>query len=557
MARQRGKQRAAAKAAPSTKGTTAAATTAAATTAAPTTAAAADRTAAPADRTAAAGARVPGAPSAPGPAPHPVFWFGYAIPWAKLVVLRVAMFGVLAIDAVLQISHAPRYGAGGFNVAQLRFLDALGPGRASYAVCELLLAYGFALAALGVGTRIVVPITAGIYGWLYLGSQLDSFQHHYLVVLLLIAASAVPWARPAGATPGTPVRSWALRLVLVQIGIVYLWAAISKMSPAWLDGRTVTSQLTGSLGDAIRSTIGFPALAKLTVVLELVLAVTVWIRPAWWLALPLGIGFHVGIMASDLEIGLFAELMLALYLLVVPDRVFTAIARTAPARALGRALATVTGAGREGTGAAWIVTGVAIGGALLLTHASRLPFVGPTALVLTLVPVSLLAARRVRGQRLIASIALAHVLAIGVWVLVDRGSDTAVDYYRFWGGSSRRLGDPTTAERAYRELTRIAPREPAGHYQLGRLLLAGGEEGPGLAALHEAQRLEPARARAWVAEAMFLDGQGRTAEAVVKARAAVAAEPGHTEARNLLDRLTGTPRASHPAPPPSEDPDAP
>ncbi len=481
----------------------------------------------------------------PAPAERPVFWFGYAIPWAKLVVLRVAMFGVLAIDAVLQISHAPRYGAGGFNVAQLRILDGLGPARTGYAIGELVLAYAFTLAALGVGTRLVVPVAAVIYGWLYLGSQLDSYQHHYLIVLLLIAASAVPWARPPGATPGTPVRSWALRLILVQMGIVYLWAAVSKMDAAWLDGRTIATQITGSLGGAVRATIGFPAIAKLTVVVELALAVAVWVRPAWWLALPLGLGFHAGIMASDLEIGLFAELMLALYLLVVPDRVFTALARTAPARALGHALAFVR---CEGTGAAWIVTGVALGGGLLLTRASRLPYVGTTALVLTLVPVGLLAARRLGGRHVIATVALAHLLAIGVWVLVDRGTDTAVDYYRFWGGSSRRLGDPATAEGAYRAVTELAPTEPAGHYQLGRLLLARGEEAPGLAALHAAQRLEPARARAWVAEATYLQGQGRTADAITAARAAVTAEPTHAEARALLVRLTGTAPVRGPRP---------
>jgi tetratricopeptide (TPR) repeat protein len=213
--------------------------------------------------------------------------------------------------------------------------------------------------------------------------------------------------------------------------------------------------------------------------------------------------------------------------------------------------------GRDGTGAAWIITGIALGGALLLTHASRLPYVGPTALALSLVPVGLLAARRHGGRPAIATIALAHLLAIGVWVLVDRGSDTAVDYYRFWGGSSRRLGDPTAAERAYRELTQIAPTEPAGHYQLGRLRLAHGDEASGLASLHEAQRLEPARARAWIAEATYLDSQGRTAQAEDKARAAVAAEPDHAEARVLLDRLTGTPRAARPAPRPAESPDAP
>src|SRR4051812_44910212 len=92
----------------------------------------------------------PPEPQQPPPAPEPRFWFGFEVSWAKLVVARVVIFGLLAIDALLAIRHAPRYGAGGFNVAQIPGLDGLGPTRNSYLVCELINAFLFTFAALGI-----------------------------------------------------------------------------------------------------------------------------------------------------------------------------------------------------------------------------------------------------------------------------------------------------------------------------------------------------------------------------------------------------------------------
>src|SRR6185436_6474010 len=186
----------------------------------------------------------------------------------------------------------------------LRFLDALGPGRVGYEVGQLSETYLFTLAALGLSTRTVLPIAAALYAWLYFGSQLDSYQHHYLVALIVALACFVPWRRPRDSTPATPVRSWALRLILVQLGIMYLWAAISKLDPAWTSGQTLGSQLTGSLRSLIDGTVGIRAASLGVIAAELVLAGTIWLRPAWRIAAPLGIALHVGIVASGLEIGL-------------------------------------------------------------------------------------------------------------------------------------------------------------------------------------------------------------------------------------------------------------
>src|SRR6185503_13554204 len=245
--------------------------------------------------------------------PEPVFFFGFTIPRAKLAFARFWFFGLLAADAFLQLRHAPRYGAGGFNVSHLPFTDA-GPGRVAVGAMYLLLASLFGAAALGVGSRLTVAIAAAVYSWIYFGSQLDSYQHHYLVAMVLIVSIGVPWFRPRGAARADgaqPVASWAVRLILVQLAVVYFWAAISKLDTRWFDGSTLRAAMLSSdtIHDLIDRGVGFRAASIIVIVTELVLAATIWNRRLWVVALPLGVAMHVGIAFTSLEIGLFSWLM--------------------------------------------------------------------------------------------------------------------------------------------------------------------------------------------------------------------------------------------------------
>ncbi|MBA2544893.1 MAG: HTTM domain-containing protein [Deltaproteobacteria bacterium] len=477
--------------------------------------------------------------------PEPRFWFGFEVTWAKLVLARVVVFSLLALDALLQIRHAPRYGAGDFNVAQLGFLDALGPGRVAYGACQLLIAYFCVLAVFNVATRLVVPIAAVLYAWLYFGSQLDSYQHHYLVALMLGIASFIPWARPVDAEPGTPVRSWAVRLLLVQLAIMYLWAAISKLDAVWLDGSTLGSQITGSLRSVIDGTVGFRAASVMVIVVELALAAMIWMRPTWIIAAPLGIAFHLGIVATGFEIGLFAYVMCALYILVVPDALWVMLGDGL--RPIGQAMQKL--GDRPGWAAVIAGVVVAIGLALLV----RLPNALAIAIATSLFVIALGVRALTRGGPPLASLGYAHAIAIVLWLVVDRATTVAVDYYRFWGGSQRRLGDTVQAEAAYRKLVQIAPSEEVGHFQLARILIATDRADEGIEALHAAQRADPKRARAFSEEARWLAAQGRKPEAIAKAKDAVVVDPSDGDARALLDSLTGAKPAPGPRPAPRPD----
>jgi tetratricopeptide (TPR) repeat protein len=449
------------------------------------------------------------------------FWFDFEVPSAKIVVGRVILFGLLAIDALTELVHAPRYGAG-FNVAQLPGLDALGPGRIGYGTCELILAYVFVLIAFGVATRWLVPLAAVIYNWLYFGSQLDSYQHHYLIAMLLVIACFVPWQPARG-----PVRTWALRLMLVELAIVYLWAAISKIDPLWLDGTALAGQLHGSLRSLIDATIGMRAVAILVPLTELALTL-VWWRPAWKFLAPLGIAFHLGIVWSGLEIGLFAWLMIGLYAFVLPDRLYAGMrvpARPAP-----------------GPRTPWIVLGSAV--CLGLVAAARCRF--PGTLTLAIIASLVVIAASVVTRKHVITIAIAHLVALTTWLAVDRTSSIAREYYNFWGGTSRRLKNPSDAEAAYRRLAEIAPDDAPAHYYLGLALLDRDDEA-GIDELHTAQRLDNRHARAYNAEARWLALHGKSQEALAKARDATLADPNDAEARKILTALTSgrPPPAAH------------
>ena len=492
------------------------------------------RTPAAEARTPASEARTPPPESRTTPG-QPVFWFGFEVSWPKLLVGRIALFGLLAIDALLQIKHAPRYGAGGFNVAQIAGLDAIAPTRAAYEIGELVNAYLFALAALGVATRVVVPIATMCYAWLYFASQLDSYQHHYLVSLVLLLACFVPWQRPEGATPQTRVRTWAIRLLLVQLAIMYAWAAISKMNGAWVSGATLTGQIGGGLRHLIDATIGIRAASCAVLATEVVLAATIWWPRLWWLTAPLGLGLHVAILFSHLEIGLFAWLMLGFYTWVVPDRLWVALAGSAVGGGLGR----VAIAGERMFSGRRAFAALALGAVPIwltgLDHARA------TGIVLTIACGAALVLAPAHRRRLVA-LGAAHVLALALWLFVDRTAGVAADYYRFWGGNARRLGDRDAEEHAYRELLELAPDDANAHYHLGALLVSQGpaHEDEGLGELHEAERLEPNRARGFVAEARWLVAHARRDDAIAKARDAARAEPGDRDARELLDTLVGS-----------------
>ncbi len=119
----------------------------------------------------------------------------------------------LAFDMwVTRASHAGRYGAGGFNVAHFGWLDALQPdvSPAVYVgVCVFTGALCFAIAIGDRAPRWLVGVALLTHTWSWAMSMLDSYQHHYLLSLVLLGLMFVPplTAEEALLGPSAPRRS--------------------------------------------------------------------------------------------------------------------------------------------------------------------------------------------------------------------------------------------------------------------------------------------------------------------------------------------------------------
>jgi len=158
------------------------------------------------------------------------------------------------------------YGGGEFNVPHVALLEPILPTPTPelYVALTVLVSFGSLIVALGRWDRVVIAGVLVLFTCSWMMSQLDSYQHHYLMSLVLFALVFFPQVNAADildapgdddestaddseANPPLPkVTAWAYLLVGCQVAIVYLWTAIAKMDAAWLSGRTVKQIVTST-----------------------------------------------------------------------------------------------------------------------------------------------------------------------------------------------------------------------------------------------------------------------------------------------------------------------
>lgn len=467
------------------------------------------------------------------------FWLDFELDRIKLVWFRILFFALVGIDAFLQIEHAPRYGAGGFNVSHAPWLEGLlpEPGRelmlAVYLVQALLAFY----MVFGLGGRLTVALITTLYGYAYFVSQLNSYQHHYLMFLVLVVLCFVPW-RQLRDPERARVQSWALRLVLVQIAVVYAWAAVSKLDGRWIDGSTLAQQIQVDWARGVIENLGgFSTAAVLVLLAELALAVAVPWRRLWPVALVVGVGFHVAIELSGFRIGLFSYFMVALYVLIVPDR-WAVRARAV----IGPRLAPITGrlpALRPGP---VVLAGLGLAGAAgLLALVVVLPY-APMARVAGAAAAlaAVLIAAELKFQPLRAALArglIALPVACAALLLLHATTEQAFSYHKYWAGSARRLGLDDQARAAYATLSREYPEYGSGHYYTGRFQRQAGDEDAALASFERAQQASPDDYRSFLEAALLHHRAERGPEALAAARRVLELEPTNPQHRQLAERL--------------------
>ncbi len=395
------------------------------------------------------------------------FWIGFRCSNAKLRLFQFAFFLVFALDAWLQIAHAPRYGHGNFNVSHFPLLDGLLPipSRSSMVLLYSLQAYLGLRLAFGAASRLLYVLLALVFSYGYFISQLNSYQHHYLLAIVLVLLAFVPWPGLQKQQDST-AKNWPIRMLLVAVSVMYFYAFLAKLDGQWLDGSTLKVQLSADWARSIADSVGWATLAILAMLAELALVFLLHYRKAWPLTMLMGISMHLAFEYSGLDIGLFSYFMVTLYLLLLPESWLEKAKRWLPATRPSWWIS-------PSKNISWGIVSVCLALGVLLQTQFLLP--ADSQFTLALLFVVIAAADLGMGRQPFAA-GLQHLLAILLLLVFTFQTHSIRDYYRYWGGNARRSGQIAEAISAYAHVVNLDPSYVSGRSNLGNLYLRAQRE---------------------------------------------------------------------------------
>lgn len=245
---------------------------------------------------------------------------------------------------------------GGFHLPYVRWIGPM-PEWLYGSVHDIQFVF-IALLGIGLFARTSCIALLLLQGWVFFADQLNFRNHPYffLLVLLLLAFSPAGQALAVGplirarregrslraALLGRPRPATIQRLLQVQVCLVYLFAGLHKMRPAFLEGEVLHRILwqdlpTGDSGELLshfvtseqlavlfRTGWVFQALAWTTVALELLLPIALWFGRTRPVAVVAGVTFHLSI-AFVMNIHVFSYGVIATYLLFLEPRTLEGI----------------------------------------------------------------------------------------------------------------------------------------------------------------------------------------------------------------------------------------
>ena len=187
------------------------------------------------------------------------------------------------------------------------------------------------LFTVGYRTRLSgFALTAAMAAGLMIDQQAYS-NHLYLLTVMvgLLTLSGPGGAFSIDARWGrgpTHALMWPLVLMKVQITVVYLFAALTKLNSTYISGRVLAGQLGTGLvpfPDGWRVPRVLMWFAVASVVVEIVIAFYLWHPQRRFIGVGAGVLLHVSIvlaMTPFIQLAVFSSLMLASYLLFIPAR---------------------------------------------------------------------------------------------------------------------------------------------------------------------------------------------------------------------------------------------
>ena len=423
-------------------------------------------------------------------------------PYAALVTLRFGFFALLAYDLwTISLSHAPRYGVAGFNVAHWPWLDQYLPTPTPdlISVCYLVTGVLALWASVGHLSRLGIFCCALLYNLSYFWSQADSYQHHYLLCLLLFLLVGEPWRlRPSDPPKAQQLAQITLQGLMVQLALIYGFTALAKCDRTWLSGDTLRqmvnstdvqaqlNQLSSWLGLSLSE---FYQLGAWSVMLgEWFAALAFLFAPLRSLAFFIVPWFHIMVEWVGFDIELFSYYMLLLNLtLLSPQSWWKPLGRVLASLSTGQDYKRHSHLSRVITGSLYAVISAS---ALASIYIKETAFSWLLCLVV-IGPVIYLSLGRIPKISIRSSCLRATVVSLALFLGVQliNAPSYRFDYYRMWGGDAKRRGNFEQAYEKYLLANQAQlPHLPARLIAAGEVALKIGKTQEGLASLREGCR---------------------------------------------------------------------
>jgi hypothetical protein len=159
-----------------------------------------------------------------------------------------------------------------------------------------------------------------------------------LAIFVALMPAGECWSLDARRRGVTRLRApWALRLLQVQVSLLYLFSVTAKLGgDSWQNGTAVGKAVQLEdlqrfvIPEALATSVTVAAVLTYgTLLVEAFLIIGLWVAKTRWWAIGAGVAIHLGIEATML-IGWFSLTVIACYLAFVPGEELRRLARRAP-----------------------------------------------------------------------------------------------------------------------------------------------------------------------------------------------------------------------------------
>eukprot|EP01132_Coremiostelium_polycephalum_P007577 gene7577-9315_t len=149
----------------------------------------------------------------------------------------------------------------------------------------------------------IEPFLIAIFkGYLVLSSQIDNYQHHYLLVLVFSILATIDWSQYRDSTKEYSI--WQFRILYLQISLVYFWTVVTKLHWDWINGEVLPKMIGPqfkSLANGILGPNSMPIISMATIISEVYLCIFIHKRIFKPFTFLVGVSMHFMMGNSGLQ----------------------------------------------------------------------------------------------------------------------------------------------------------------------------------------------------------------------------------------------------------------